>query len=160
VTGQNGVLEALTASWFGAGLPKDALRQLAAFAERRLLPEGATLLREGQSADQFGVVISGRLCLRILIPERGMATIMTVEPGDMVGWSAIVAPHRSTSTVVACESSELLLFDGTRLRRLLTTDDGLAAGLYPRLLEALGRRLSATRVQLLDLYAQQEYVPW
>jgi CRP/FNR family transcriptional regulator, cyclic AMP receptor protein len=160
VTDRNDVVDALAASWFGGGLPKHALRPLAELAERRTLPEGSVILREGQPADQFGIVLSGRLCLRILVPERGMVTILTVEPGDMFGWSAIVAPHRSTSTVIVCEESEVLLSDGAHLRRLLAADDALAATLYPRLLEALGRRLSATRIQLLDLYAQHEYVPW
>ena len=36
----------------------------------------------------FGVVIKGRVALRTLVPERGMVTILTVEPGDIFGWSA------------------------------------------------------------------------
>ena len=33
-------------------------------------------------------------------------TILTVEPGDIFGWSAIVPPHRATSTAVAIEPVE------------------------------------------------------
>jgi CRP-like cAMP-binding protein len=62
---------------------------------------------------------------------------------------------------VALEDSTLLVFESRRLRALLDADVALAATLYPRLLEALGRRLSATRHQLLDLYAQErQVVPW
>jgi CRP-like cAMP-binding protein len=88
-------------------------------------------------------------------------TILTVEPGDVVGWSALVPPHRATSTAVTIEPSTLIEFEPRRLRELLEHDLALSATLYPRLLEAIGRRLSATRQQLLDLYAQQaEPVPW
>jgi CRP/FNR family transcriptional regulator, cyclic AMP receptor protein len=95
------------------------------------------------------------------VPERGAVTILTVEPGDVVGWSAVVPPHRSTSTAVTLEPTTLLSFEPRRLRALLEGDCALAATLYPRLMEAIGRRLGATRNQLLDLYAQQaEPVPW
>ena len=43
----------------------------------------------------------------------------------------------------------------------LREDPALAATVYPRVLEAVARRLGATRHQLLDLYAQEaERVPW
>jgi hypothetical protein len=62
---------------------------------------------------------------------------------------------------VTVEPTRLLSFDARPLRALLESDLALAATLYPRLLEAIGRRLGATRQQLLDLYTQQaEPVPW
>ena len=33
--------------------------------------------------------------LRVRVPERGPITILTVEPGDVVGWSAVVPPFRA-----------------------------------------------------------------
>ena len=118
-------------------------------------------MREGEETSLLAIVIAGRVALQMHGPERGTTTILTVEPGDIVGWSALVPPHRSTSTAVALEESTLLVFESRRLRALLDADVALAATLYPRLLEALGRRLSATRHQLLDLYAQErQVVPW
>src|SRR3990170_3075135 len=50
---------------------------------------------------------------------------------------------------------------GGLLRGLLRDDEALALTLYPRLLESVSRRLTATRTQLLDLYARdREYEPW
>jgi CRP-like cAMP-binding protein len=94
------------------------------------------------------------------VPERGPVTILTVEPGDVFGWSALVEPHEATSNAVALEAAEALVFDGPALRRLLAADAALAASVYPRLLTAVARRLVATRTQLLDLYAGQEQAPW
>jgi CRP-like cAMP-binding protein len=88
-------------------------------------------------------------------------TILTVEPGDVVGWSALVPPYRATSTAVAIEPTRLLAFDVKELRRTLREDAALAATVYPRVLEAVARRLGATRHQLLDLYTHDaERVPW
>jgi CRP-like cAMP-binding protein len=158
---RDAVTSALGASWFGAGLSIHARASLADCAALREYPAGTALLREGDETALFAVVARGRVALRMLVPERGPVTILTVEPGDVVGWSAIVPPYRSTSTAITIEPTELLVFEPRQLRSLLEADLALAATLYPRLLEAIGRRLGATRNQLLDLYAQQaEPVPW
>jgi CRP/FNR family cyclic AMP-dependent transcriptional regulator len=150
-------IAALSASWFGAGLSPEAVSRLAAIAEVKDVAVGDELVREGQVTESFGIVLSGRIALRTLVPERGMVTILTVEPGDVVGWSAVVPPHRGTSTAIAIEPVRILELPGESLRSLLRSDHALAASVYPRLLQAVGRRLAATRMQLLDLFAREEW---
>ena len=152
----SGIVAALNSTWFGAGLPPDTQARLAAMGIIRAVPAGMEILHEGDIAEEFGIVLAGRIALRMLVPERGMVTILTVEPGDVIGWSAIVPPNRSTSTVVAVEPAETLMFDGAELRAALRSDHALAATLYPRVLQSVGRRLNATRLQLLDLFAREE----
>jgi CRP-like cAMP-binding protein len=160
--GEVSVISELSSGWFGAGLSPHAVSRLAACgAAIRTYATDSVLMREGEAADPFGIVSSGRVALRLLVPERGMVTILTVEPGDIVGWSALVPPFRSTSTAVTAEPSRVLTFDGRALRSALREDADLAATVYPRLLEAVARRLTATRHQLLDLYAREaDVVPW
>lgn len=151
----------LGTTWFGGGLPANARERLAALAELRQVEPGAILLREGTDSERFGILLRGLLALRVAIAGRGTATLMTVEPGDVFGWSALVPPYRATSTVVALEASEMVVFDATALRDLLHEDEALALALYPRLLQSVSRRLVATRTQMLDLYARdREYEPW
>jgi CRP/FNR family cyclic AMP-dependent transcriptional regulator len=157
---ERGLAARLSESWFGTNLSPHALSQLAEIAELRSYPPDATVLREGAPTTEFGVVLSGRIALRTLVPERGAVTILTVEPGDVFGWSALVEPHQSTSSAVVLEAAEAIVFDGPALRRILASDAALAASVYPRLLTAVARRLVATRTQLLDLYAGQEQAPW
>jgi CRP-like cAMP-binding protein len=94
------------------------------------------------------------------VAGRGSVTLMTVEPGDVFGWSAIIAPFKATSTVVSLEPVRVIAFDGAALRDRVRSDCALAAGIYPKVLEALARRLSATRHQLLDLYGSEQSEPW
>jgi CRP/FNR family cyclic AMP-dependent transcriptional regulator len=151
----------LGTTWFGGGLPPRARERLASIAEVRAFGPGEMLLKEGTECHQFAVVLSGLLGIQVLVPGQGSVTMLTIEPGDVYGWSAVVAPHRSTSTVVGVEAGEVLAFDAEALRDLLNGDDVLAATLYPRLLQAMARRLTATRIQLLDLYARErEVLPW
>jgi CRP/FNR family cyclic AMP-dependent transcriptional regulator len=161
----NDAIAALGGSWFGTGLAPDTVARLAALAEFRDLEPGDELLHEGEITETFGIVLSGRIALRMLVPERGMVTILTVEPGDVVGWSAIVPPHRATSSSIAIEPVRLLELPGGALRALLRSDHALAASVYPRVLQTVARRLAATRLQLLDLFARDELTrpegrPW
>lgn len=150
-------ITALSSCWFGAGLSPEAIARLASIATIRELPPGIELTREGQVTEAVCIVLSGRVALRTLVPERGMITILTVEPGDLVGWSAIVAPYRGTADGITIEPVMLLELPGERLRSLLRADHALAASVYPRVLQAVSRRLAATRLQLLDLFAREEW---
>lgn len=134
----------------------------------RLLPHvtqlefgaGVTFLREDEATEFLAIVVSGRLSVHMRVPERGAITILTLEPGDIVGWSAIVAPFRATTSATTLEPTELAVIDAAALRSLLGADVELAAALYPRLLDTLAARLAATRVQLLDLFQARETDPW
>ena len=154
---QGDPIAALSASWFGAGLSPEAVARLAGIAALKDVDAGTELTREGQVTESFSIVLAGRVALRTLVPERGMVTILTVEPGDVVGWSAIVPPHRGTANAVAIEPVRLLELPGEKLRALLRSDHALAASVYPRVLQAVSRRLAATRLQLLDLFAREEW---
>jgi len=94
------------------------------------------------------------------VAGRGSVTLMTVEPGDIFGWSALISPFRATSTVVSLEPVKVIAFDAGLLRERVRSDCELTAGIYPKLLEALARRLGATRHQLLDLYGSEQTEPW
>lgn len=159
--GESGVAARLKGTWFGESLSPHASDRLSAIGELRRVDAGAVLLREGTECDRFGILLAGLLSLRVAVAGRGRATLMTVEPGETFGWSAVVPPYRSTSTVVALQPSEVIAFDAEKLRALLREDEALAVTIYPRLLQCVSRRLVATRTQLLDLYARdREYEPW
>ena len=81
----------------------------------------------GRAKPALGIVVSGRVALRLRVPERGPTTVLTAEPGNIVGWSAVVPPHRATSTAVALVPTELLFLDGEALRAELDADPALAA---------------------------------
>lgn len=151
---------ALGDTWFGSRLPESALARLESHARPASYDAGAEILREGDPTRYLAVVVRGRVALRLRVPERGMTTILTIEAGDIVGWTAVVPPHRATSTVTALVPTDLLLLDGEGLRTELATDPVLAAAVYHSLLEAVAKRLTGTRMQLLDLFSQQGDEPW
>jgi CRP-like cAMP-binding protein len=121
---------------------------------------GAVVLREGLDTPFLGAILEGRVALRLRVPERGdRLTIVTVEPGELLGWSAVVPPYRATVDAVATERTRLLAVDAPALRERLASDHDLAAELLPLVLESVSDRLSASWQQLLDMFGSREG-PW
>lgn len=146
--------------WFGTDTPPEARAVLGELAALRHYERGDILFKEGDEAVSFGIVRRGRVALGVLVPERGEMTILTVEPGDVIGWSAVCPPFRSTSTGHALEPVDVVEFEGAALRGVLRSDPRLASVVYPRLLQAVARRLIGTREQLLDIFASEASPPW
>lgn len=122
---------------------------------------GAVVLREGIDTPFLGAIVEGRVALRLRIPERGdRLTIVTVEPGELLGWSAVVPPYRATVDAVATEPTRLLAVDAAALRERLASDCELAAELLPLVLESVSDRLSASWQQLLDMFGSREGQAW
>lgn len=142
-------------------LPPAVLERLLPLATHLDFPFGALVLREGAESPFLGLVETGRVALRLRVPERGeRLTIVTVEPGDLLGWSAVVAPYRATVEAVATEPARILAFEATALRECLATDAELAAALLPVVLESVSHRLTTSWNQLLDLFGAQAPEPW
>jgi CRP/FNR family cyclic AMP-dependent transcriptional regulator len=110
--------DTLRSSSFTAGLGRSEHRRLAALATHQSFATGEVVLREGDETPFLGIVASGRLGLRLLVPDRGPITILTVEPGDVFGWSA----ERDDDLAAAIHPRLLKLvarrLDATRLQLL------------------------------------------
>ena len=139
-------------TWFGATLPVAARARLAAVGQLVEIPDGTVILREGRPCGVMGILVRGRIALRLGAGGSAERTIMTLEPGEVFGWSAVLLPAVSTSTCVAVAPSVAIEFDGLGLVMALELDDSLAAAVYHRLLATVARRLAASRLQLLDIY--------
>jgi CRP-like cAMP-binding protein len=112
---------------------------------------GTYLMREGRPTLDLGVIIEGRLAVRDRIGADDV-TLMTLDPGDVFGWSAVL-DGISTASIVADEGARVLLFDGVALREAMEADRSLALLVCRRLLQAVARRLDATRMLARDVYA-------
>jgi CRP/FNR family transcriptional regulator, cyclic AMP receptor protein len=151
---------AIDATWFGAGLSPGSQALLADVARVYEAPAGTRLIREGEETRELGLLVRGRVALTERVPGRGSVTLLTVEPGDIFGWSALLPPFLATSSAIATEPVEVVAFEAARLRSAVRSDCELAAGLYLQVLEAVARRLLATRQQLLDVYRAETAEPW
>ena len=149
----------LTKTWFAADMPEDICERLSAIAEVKEYPAGTSVVQEGMACRELGVILTGRIALRLTLPGVGEQTILTIDDGDLFGWSALLPESIATSTGVTLVPTTALVFDREPLMTLMAEDCAIASAIYPRVLVAVTRRLQATRVQLLDLY-RAGHEPW
>jgi CRP-like cAMP-binding protein len=140
-------------------MPADVCQRLAAIGEVKDYPGGTIVVQEGAPCLSLGIVLSGRIALRLAVPGGDERTIITVDDGDVFGWSALLPASVGTSTGVTLVPTRVLLFEREQLAKALAADCDLAAAVYERVLLAVARRLQATRLQLLDLYRPAQE-PW
>ncbi|RME49821.1 MAG: cyclic nucleotide-binding domain-containing protein [Caldilineae bacterium] len=153
VTVSETILKALQPMAFARGLEARHLVKLASIATLVPFEEGETIFQEGDSGNTLYLVERGRVALYIQVPGRGRVTILTVEAGRLLGWSAMFPPHHRTAGARALCAVRLIALDAARLRAMCRADPELGYAVMLRLAEAVTSRLVATRLQLLDLCA-------
>ena len=136
-----------------SGLPPEDLDLLAGCGRNVVVPDGELLGREGAVADVCYLVRRGRVGLEAQVPGSGSVRFLTVGPGELVGWSWLIPPHRWTADARAEGEVHAVALDGACLRRHCTEDPALGERLALRMAQVVAERLAATRLQLLDLYA-------
>jgi CRP-like cAMP-binding protein len=149
------VEEALRTLTFSASLPDAVNEQLAALASIEQHVPGALLFREGSVHDGFSIIVEGHVGLLMNVPGRGDVRILSLGAGDVLAWSALLAHGRMTAAAVAASEVRLLTFRGAELRQLCESNHEVGFHVMHRVADALSRRLLATRLQLLDLFAHQ-----
>lgn len=145
---------ALEEHGFVAGLPPQVRAELAALATRQEFRPGTVIFREGADADDLFLIDSGLVALDLFVPGRGPVRILTIGPGEMLGWSALLGRKSMTATATAQEQTTAFLIPGTKLRSLCDQNYEAGFRIMQQISSALAQRLTATRMQLLDLFAE------
>ena len=146
--------EALSAVPLFAGLPEQQRSAIARAAREVRFAAGQRLFADGQPSREWWLIRSGRVALDTAVPGRGVVTVQTLGPGDVLGWSWFVPAQRWQFGAVALEPVTALELDGARLRAACDADPALGYALTRGLLEAAVRGLHDTRARLLDLYGR------
>jgi len=136
-----------------SGLGEEITALLAGCACNRQFADGAILMREGDPADAFFLIRTGRVALQIDATPHPAVVIQTLKRGEGVGLSWLVAPYRADFTARAVGPVRAIRFDAACLREKCDADPAVGYAFYRALVPALVERLRAARLQSLDLYA-------
>lgn len=138
-----------------SGLSETVLRQLADLAELRRYAADEVLFHEGTGFAELLLVSQGKVQLQMRVPGHGSIPILTLGPGQLLAWSAVLGAGEMTTSAVALEETEAFALPGDKLQELCEQDHDFGYLFMERLAGALARRLVATRLQLLDLFASE-----
>ena len=138
---------------FSESLPEHVLEQVANAATLKGYPAGSVLFQEGVENDQMMVISIGRVALDMRVPGRGEVRILSLGPGDVVAWSALLGGGRMTTSAVALEDTQVVSVSAAEVLAICERDAQFGYQVMRRVAHALAERLVATRLQLLDLFA-------
>jgi CRP-like cAMP-binding protein len=126
------------------GLTPEEAAEVMALGKRLLLSSGAELFHMGQDAETLFLLQRGRIRLTLPMQVRGREEDVLVEervPGDTIGWSALIPPHRFTLTAMAPLESEVITLSGAALRAHFAAHPSVGHAVALNLAEVIGQRL-------------------
>lgn len=113
---------------------------------------GEHLFRTGAEARKFYLIREGRVAVEVEPPVRPPIILETLSEGDVLGWSWLMPPYRIAFDARAQTGVRVLSFDAACLRKSMEADPALGFAVLRRFLPVMAHRLSAARMQMLDLY--------
>jgi len=136
-------------------LPKEYLELVVGCASNVRFDAGKTIFREGEEANQFYLIRTGKVTVELMSPSKGPVIIETVTAGQILGWSWLIPPYTWHFNSKAVELTRTIALDGKCLRTKCENDHHLGFELLKRFSDIMVRNFEASRLQLLDLYGDR-----
>jgi len=141
---------------FLLGMHPRHLEVLAECAMQTHFDRGQIIFKEGDLANRFYLLESGRVALESRAGHRGAVPIHTVGAGDVLGWSWLFPPYYWHFDARALEPTAAIFFYGTRLRDRCEEDHDFGYELIKRMASVAIRRLQSAREQMVTHYRRNQ----
>ncbi len=148
------VVEAVREHPFFHGFDPEFVHAICRQAVERHFAAEDLLAKEGSVAEVFYVVLEGKVALEIGAADNPHLTVQTVGPGEVLGWSWLVPPHRWRFDARALKPTRATALHAEVLRRTLAGHPAWGYQFLVRFMPVLAERLENTRIQLLDIHAR------
>ena len=140
---------------FLEGMSPHQIRLLGDCAMRAHFGAGELIFREGDPANRFYLILSGKVALESYIEGKGHTLIQTIGAGDVLGWSWLFPPYFWHFDALAVEPTDAIFIYATPLREECESDHELGYELMKRMAQIMMNRLQATRRQFLGIPASR-----
>ena len=121
------------------GLGHNFLKQTMAIAEKESFEKGATVLKEGEPADYFFILIKGQVSL--LLEDTGKIVYQTSGLGEMFGCSSLIGQDTYFLTARCDEASLALRIDRSKMEKILADDIDNGLLFFKQLSRAISNRM-------------------
>ena len=149
---KNLLTETLQEIDFLKDMAPEHLEQIAEIAHIRDFDESDVVFRQGQAAENLYLVMFGNVSAEAFMPGLGCRQILTVGPGELLGWSSLLEQSCYTTWARTPESARLVQLNVAKLLKVCDRDPEFGYDLMRRTALALAKRLTKTRNQLLEAY--------
>lgn len=108
------------------GLREETLERIVGLAHSRQIDAGDLFFREGDQADEFLVLMNGRVKLTQLTPDGHQVVLRLIAAGDAFGGVGAFAEPTYPVSAEAVETSTALAWTSGTMRQLLQTENSIA----------------------------------
>ena len=144
------ITEYLSAHEFFSEFSDDVLKFLCECSSMREIKKGQILFRQGEHADKFYVVRSGRISLQMPAIMGPPLEIQAVDEDQVLGWSWLISPYKWNFQTKAEDDSELLQFDGAAILARCEQEPKFGYELLKKFAGLMSVRLNAARQKMMD----------
>ncbi|HTS53236.1 MAG TPA: Crp/Fnr family transcriptional regulator [Burkholderiales bacterium] len=137
---------ALSRVWILQGLSEEELTHLSRLARTRVYKPREIIVRKGEPADQFFVLLRGRAKVGTPLADGSDATINVLGPGEVFGEIAILDGRPRSATVTTLEECEMAVVDKPAFNGLLASSPSIAV----KLLSVLAGRVRDLTTRIED----------
>ena len=146
------MVSALVLKGFGLfkGLDDGELARMVELCSECTLNKGERIFSEGTRATHLHLCRSGKVDIVIWVrePWNKNVTVHTAEPGELFGWSAVVAPYTYTASAECVEAGEEIRITGSELLELFDRNPHMGLVVWGNLGAEISARLTQTRQRL------------
>ena len=128
------------------GLEHNFLKQTMAIAEKVSFEKGDFILKEGEPADHFYILIEGQISL--LLGDSGKVVYQSSGLGEIFGCASLIGRDTYFLTARCDGPSVILKIDRKKMEKILTADIDNECLFFKQLSGAIGNRLMTMYTQL------------
>ena len=154
----NNLVDTLRGIDFLEGFDENHLELLATVAEPVDFESAKVIFREGDSTDHVYLIVSGSVSLEICAPAVGCRRILTIDEGNLLGWSAVLGQSRVTTTARTLSAIKALRINTSQILTLCEHDPRFGYQFMRQVGLGLAKRLKAARLQLLNVFGAESNV--
>jgi len=134
-------------------LDDSMLGKMLPFTQMHLFGDRAVIFKEGQHAENFYMLVKGKVVLEVEASESIMISLGSIKPGYSFGWSALLGESSHNSDAICVEPCEVIAIPGDKFIQILEENHVMgyrvmadaAAILKNRLEQRTGQFLKALR---------------
>ena len=136
--------------YFG-GIGEESLKLVAMLADEVTVPADTRVFNEGDPANYLYLIVRGEVNIQYLLGNDELRTVDTLVGGDLLVWSAMIEPYKTTAVGTTTKETHLVRISAPKLRELCDEDPLLGYRLTIQIAKLLSHRLEGARIQLASI---------
>jgi len=144
------IVELLRDTTFFRGIDDRYLHDLAPLCRQEEFANRTTIFEGSDRAKEVYFIVDGRISLAIC-DATGCRQVATIEKGDLMGWAPLIGRTRLFDSARTISRVKTIVIDADELLKFCTAHTEFGFEFMRRAARVLAERLSATRIQLLEI---------